>query len=168
MLDHFVNLLARLHGVEVEQLDDRSGLGQFRRVIGRWCELLDVFASHTGGRLLAPNNRAVTEITFDEEDHLFIADENFVAAHDVEPPLYRGLDARLVLIGADASRSNCRGNSRHEGLWVGRDQVLLQLDEFGVEAPDIAELSGAELGQVCLYGIMSLVLSAAAAGRSLT
>lgn len=107
--------------------------------------------------MLASDDRAVAEITFDKEDHLLIAHENVVGADSVQPALHRSLDSHFILFSTDTSGSKRRRNGRYKGVGVGRDEMVGKLDEFGMGASYIAELSGAELGQVCL-GIMSAKL----------
>lgn len=154
MLDQPVDLLASFHGMKIEKLHNRPRFCQLGSVVRRWCKLLNVLPPHTSSRLLAPDDRAVAKITFHEKDHFLVTHEHLVSTNDVQPSLYRGFDAGLILLGAHASRGDSRGNGGYEGLRVRRDQMFLQLHEFGVETPDIAELGGAELGKVRLHSIM--------------
>lgn len=82
-LDDLVNLLAKVHGSEIERLDDGTSFEKLGGVIRRRSKLLDVLATNTCSRLLAPDNRAVAKVALDEEDHLLIAHENVVGADSV-------------------------------------------------------------------------------------
>jgi hypothetical protein len=87
-LDDLVDLLAKIHGSKIERLDNGTSFEKLGSVIGRRSKLLDVLATNTCSRLLAPDNRAVAEIALDKEDHLLITHENGVGADSVQPALH--------------------------------------------------------------------------------
>ena len=150
MLDDLLDLLLSLHGAQIESLDNRSSGGELWRVI-RWRrKLLDDLTSNTRRRLFPSHYRAVSEVALDEEDHLLVSNEDFVAADNVQPPLYRRFQARLILLGAGACRGCSRGHCWYDSLWTGGDQVFAKLHKFAVHSADVAELSGSELGQIGL------------------
>lgn len=132
MLDDLLQLLLRLHCAQVESLDDWPRSSKLGRVIWRWRKLLDHLAAYASGRLFPPHHRAVAKVTLDEEDHFFVAYENVIAADNVQPPLYRRLQACLVLVGAGACRSRGGRHCRHNGFRACRDEVFAKLDEFRV------------------------------------
>jgi hypothetical protein len=87
-LDDLVDLLAEIHGSEIERLNDGTSLEKLGSIIGRRSKLLDVLAANTCSRLLAPDDGAVAKIALDKEDHLLIAHENVVGADSVQPALH--------------------------------------------------------------------------------
>jgi hypothetical protein len=148
VLDNLLDLLFCLHSAQIEGLDDRACGSQLGRVVWRRRKLLNHLSAHACGGLLPAHNGAVAEVAFNEEDHLFVADQDVIAAHDVEPALQRRLEAGLVLVGADAGGCGRGRDGGDNGLGTGGDEVLAELDELGVDAAHVAELCSAELGEV--------------------
>lgn len=146
ILDNALEFLSGIQGIQVECLDGRSCLVQFRRVIRRRRELLQNLTTYACRRLLHTHNRAVAEIRLNKEDHLFVAHQNLVAADIVQPALYGCFDSYLIFVSAGAGRREGRRNCWNEGLRIRGYQVVGELDEFGMRASDIAELCRAELG----------------------
>ena len=87
-LDDLLDLLPSVHGAKVERLYDRSGCCKFWRVVRRGRKLLNDFATYTSRWLFPIDHGAISEIAFNEKDHLFISNEDLVAAYYVEPSLY--------------------------------------------------------------------------------
>ncbi|KAH9827723.1 hypothetical protein Tdes44962_MAKER09670 [Teratosphaeria destructans] len=65
-------------------------------------------------------------------------------------PLQSSLGPRLVLISPHTGTTAGRRDSRDQRFRIAGGQVLGQLDELRVGAPDITELGGPELGKVGL------------------
>ena len=89
MLDNLLDLLLSFHGTQVEGLDNWACGGQLGCVVWGRRKLLDHLAAHAGGGLLPAHNRAVAKIALNKEHHLLVADQDIVAANDVEPTLER-------------------------------------------------------------------------------
>jgi hypothetical protein len=100
--------------------------------------------------LFPVNHWTVSKIAFHKEDHLLVANQHVVAAHDIEPSLYRVLHPPFVFVGSHTRGRDWRRDSGDKGFGVGGYEVLSKLHEFRVEPADIAELGGAELGQIGL------------------
>jgi hypothetical protein len=149
-LDHPFELLASVEGAEVEHLDDRTGFVQFRGVIWWRGELFQDFPSHTCGGLLHSHDRRVAEITFHEENHLFVSHEDVVAADIVQPPLYGCFDPCFVFIGSSAGGSQARRDGRDKCFGVGRYEVFGELHKLRMCASHVAELGCTEFGEVGL------------------
>lgn len=150
MLDDLLDLLLSLHGTEIESLHDRSSSRKLWRVI-RWRrKLLDNLAANTSRRLFPPHYRAVSKVALDEKDHLLVPNEDFIAADDIQPPLDRCLQPRLILLSAGACRGCSWRDCGYNSLRASGDQVFAKLDEFAVYSADVAELGGPELGQIGL------------------
>jgi hypothetical protein len=139
-----------VHGAEVEELHRRTSLNELRGIIGRRRKLLQDLSPDAGGGLLHLDQRAVAKVALHEKHHLVVLHEHLVAAHVVEPSLHEGLDARLVLVGPGSGRRDRWWNGRDKRLEVGRYQVVGELNEFGVQASDVAVLRGAESREVGL------------------
>lgn len=150
VLDHLVNLLLGIHAAKIEALHHWSGFQQLRVVVRWWRKLLEHLPAHASGRLLLSHDRAVSEIALHKEDHLLVSHEDFVAADIVEPSLQGGFCASLILISAQASRSEGWRNRRYKRFRVRRLKVSAELLELGVCTSDIAELSRPEFGKVRL------------------
>lgn len=104
-----VNFLARFHGRKIELLHNWPGIVELGRIIWRRRKLLDNFPSNPCGGLFHPNDRTVTRIALDKENHLFISHQDLVAADVIEPSLHGSLDSRFILSCAHPSRCQGRG-----------------------------------------------------------
>lgn len=102
VFDNLLDLLLRFHGTQIESLHNWSCCSELWCVIRWWRKLLDDFSSNTRGRLLPPYDWAVSEVTLDEEDHFLVANKDIIAAHNVQPALYRRLQTGLIFLGAGA------------------------------------------------------------------
>ena len=149
-LDQLVHLMAGVHRAEVEELDGRARLLQLGGVVGRRRELLQDLAAHARSGLLHLDHGAVAEVALDEEDHLVIPHEHFVAANVVEPPLHQRLDPCFVLIRPHARRGSSKRDIGYEGFGIGRYEMLGKFLEFGVESAHITVLRSPESRKVGL------------------
>lgn len=110
--------------------------------------MLKNLAAYTRGGLPDLDEGAVAKVTFDEEYHFVISHENIAAADIVEPSLHPCLYAVFVLIGTGSSRCDSRRHGGNESLGVGGDEMIRQLDKFGVQSSHITVLRRAESRKV--------------------
>jgi hypothetical protein len=149
-LNNPFQLLGRIKRRQIKHFNHRSRLMQFRRIIRRRGKLLEHLPPNPRRRLLHPHNGTIPEITLHKENHLFVSHQHVVAADDVQPSLDGGFDAGFIFVGPDAGGGLRWGNCRDQGFGVGRDEVFGKFDEFTVCAADVAELGGAEFGEIGL------------------
>lgn len=149
-----------VHGAQVEELDDGTGLLQLGGVVRRGGKLLEDLAPHTGRRLLLLDDGAVAKVAFDKELRLFVADENIAAADVVEPPLHQRFYARLILLGSGAGRGERRRYGRDKGIGVRRYQVFGKLDKLGVKATNVAILGSPIPGEIRLVLVSKMTCKA--------
>ena len=149
--DHSIHLVTSIHRAQIEELDSWSSICQLGSIVWRGSKLLEDLPANACRRLLHLDKWAVAKIALHEQDHLVVPHQDLAAADVVEPALHRRFDAVLVLIGACSGGSHGRRDSWHESLRIGGDEMLTQLDELGMQPPDISILGGSERGQVCLW-----------------
>ena len=123
-LDHLINLVAGIHGAQIEEFYYGASVGELGSIIGRGRELLEDLPPHTGSGLLHLDHGAVAEVALNKEDHLIIPHKGLVAADVVEPALHESLDADLILLRSGTGRCKGGWNGGNEGLGVGGYQVL--------------------------------------------
>lgn len=87
VLYNLLQLLLSLHCTQVESFHNWSCCSKLWGVIWRRRKLLDHLTAHTSGGLFPPYDRTVSEIALDEEDHFFVAYQDVIATHNVQPPL---------------------------------------------------------------------------------
>lgn len=153
-LNQLVDFVACVHGAQIEELHDRPRLRQLRGVVWWRSELLKQFPSHTGSGLPLLYHWAVAKVALHEEDYLIVSSKDLIATNVIEPPLHHRFYSDLVLVSACASGRQRWGNSWDDRIGVCRDQVLGQLNKFGVQAPDIAELCSSKFGEVGLRDLV--------------
>jgi hypothetical protein len=142
--------VARVHGAQIEELDNRPRIRQLWGVV-RWrSELLQQFPSHTGSGLFFLYHWAVAKVALHEKNHLVVSSKDLVAADVIEPPLHQRLDSDFVLVSTRPSGCKRWGDGWNERLRIRGNQMLGQLDELGVQAPDITELGGSKIGEIGL------------------
>ena len=112
--------------------------------------MLDDLPPHARRRLFAAVDERVAEIGLDEQDHFFVADENFVGTDGVQPALHRAFDAGFVFLGANAGGGGGGGDGGDDAFGVGGEEVVGEFLELVVSAADVAELGGAEFREVGL------------------
>jgi hypothetical protein len=87
LLHNLLEFLFCLHCTKIECLDNWSSRSKLRGIVWWWRKLLDDLAPHASRRLFPAHDRAVSKVTLDKEDHLFVSNEDVIAAHNVQPPL---------------------------------------------------------------------------------
>lgn len=149
-LNDSIHLLPSLHGSEVEKLDNWPSIMKLGRIIWRRCKLFDYLSPYPSSWLLHSYHGTVAGIAFNKEHHLVIPHENVVTTNIVEPSLQRGFGSSFIFICSGTGGRESGWHCRHKSFRVRGDQMVRQLDEFGMCAFYGSNLCGAKFWEIRL------------------